>query len=41
MVFIDAASRRPRRINDQERAAWAPYVEAPVVFTRRGGRRQP
>jgi acyl-CoA thioester hydrolase len=27
---------RPRRINEHERAAWIPYVEEPVAFTRRG-----
>lgn len=26
IVFIDAASGRPRRINDAERAAWLPYL---------------
>ena len=32
MVFINAASQRPRRINEREREAWAPYIERPVVF---------
>jgi acyl-CoA thioester hydrolase len=36
MVIVDATTGRPRRINDLERAAWTPYVEEPVVFTRRG-----
>lgn len=36
MVFIDAASQRPRRINQREREAWVPYIEEPVVIgTRR------
>ena len=35
MVFIDVASQRPRRINERERSAWAPYIEDPVVFGRR------
>lgn len=36
LVFLDAESNRPRRIRDEERAAWAPYVEAPVVFRTHG-----
>lgn len=36
VVFIDTATQRPRRINDRERDAWAPYVEDPVAF--RGSR---
>ena len=36
IVLVDAATGRPRRINERERTAWAPYVEPPVVFTRRG-----
>ncbi|MFF2369536.1 acyl-CoA thioesterase [Agromyces sp. NPDC058110] len=35
IVLVDAASERPRRISELERAAWTPYVEAPVVFRRR------
>jgi acyl-CoA thioester hydrolase len=34
MVFVDAASGRPRRIADSERAAWEPYFEAPITFKR-------
>ncbi|WP_344755513.1 acyl-CoA thioesterase [Leifsonella bigeumensis] len=34
MVFIDAATQRPRRIADDERVAWEPYVGEPVVFKR-------
>lgn len=30
MVFLDAATNRPRRVTDAERAAWAPYIEPPV-----------
>lgn len=37
MVFIDAATNRPRRMTDAEREAWAPYVEEPPAFRR--GRR--
>lgn len=36
IVFLDAATNRPRRITADERAAWAPYLGAPVAF--RGGR---
>ncbi|HEU5223634.1 MAG TPA: thioesterase family protein [Candidatus Lumbricidophila sp.] len=32
IVLIDPTTQRPRRIRDIERAAWAPYLEAPVQF---------
>lgn len=35
VVLVDAATGRPRRITDRERAAWAPHVDAPVAFTKR------
>ena len=35
IVLVDAASERPRRINDTERAAWTPYLDAPITFARR------
>ena len=35
IVLVDAASGRPRRINDTERAAWTPYLDAPIEFARR------
>ena len=35
LVLVDAATERPRRINDTERAAWSPYLEEPVSFTKR------
>lgn len=35
IVLVDAASERPRRINDVERAAWTPYLDEPIVFSRR------
>ena len=35
IVLVDAATQRPRRISPEERAAWAPYAEAPVAFSRR------
>lgn len=37
VVFIDAATDRPRRLSASERAAWEPYLEEPVRF--RGSRR--
>ena len=36
IVLVDAATQRPRRINDREREAWSPYLEDPVEFTKRG-----
>ncbi len=35
LVMVTAATGRPQRIPDELRDAWAPYVEAPVVFARR------
>ncbi|MGO4691922.1 acyl-CoA thioesterase [Glaciibacter sp. 2TAF33] len=35
IVMVDAASERPRKINDIERAAWTPYLDEPVQFSRR------
>jgi len=35
IVLVDAASERPRRINDVERTAWTPYLDEPIVFARR------
>ncbi len=34
MVFIDAATQRPRRITEDERAAWTPYFGEPISFKR-------
>lgn len=34
VVMLDAASGRPRRLTDDERAAWEPYLEDPVPFRR-------
>ncbi|NEN06593.1 acyl-CoA thioesterase [Diaminobutyricibacter tongyongensis] len=36
IVLVDAATQRPRRISDHERAAWTPYVDEPVQFAKRG-----
>lgn len=36
LVMLDARTQSPRRIGPEERAAWEPYVEAPVPHRRRG-----
>ncbi|TQL47712.1 acyl-CoA thioester hydrolase [Homoserinimonas aerilata] len=36
LVFVDAASMRPRRIPDTVRAAWEPYLGDAVAFSQRG-----
>lgn len=36
IVVVDAATGSPRRIADDERAAWEAYLEEPVAFRRRG-----
>lgn len=35
LVFVDSATMRPRRITATERAAWLPFQEEPLRFTRR------
>ena len=35
LVLVNAATQKPRRISEAERAAWSPYLEDPVVFTAR------
>lgn len=35
IVLVDATTERPRRITDEERTAWAPYLDDPVVMRRR------
>ncbi|GAA4365772.1 acyl-CoA thioesterase [Agromyces bauzanensis] len=35
IVLVDAASERPRRISDAERAAWEPYLGERLAFRRR------
>lgn len=32
MVLVDRASGAPRRVSDEARAAWLPYIEEPVAF---------
>ncbi|WP_213815041.1 thioesterase family protein [Glaciihabitans sp. dw_435] len=36
LVMVTAATGRPQRITPDLRDAWAPYVEEPVTFTKRG-----
>ena len=36
LVMVTAATGKPQRITDDLREAWAPYVEEPVSFTKRG-----
>ena len=36
LVMVTAATGRPSRITDSLREVWAPYVEEPVQFTKRG-----
>jgi len=36
IVMVRADTGRPQRIADEQREAWAPYVEEPVAFTKRG-----
>jgi len=36
LVLVNAATGKPQRIGDDLREAWAPYIEEPVQFTKRG-----
>jgi acyl-CoA thioester hydrolase len=36
IVMVTAADGRPKRITDELREIWAPYVEESVTFTKRG-----
>jgi len=36
LVMVTAATGKPQRIAEELRTAWAPYVEEPVSFTKRG-----
>lgn len=38
LVLVDAATGRPRRITEEERAAWSELLDEPVAFRRRGRR---
>lgn len=35
VVLCDSTTMSPRRLSAEERAAWKPYVDEPLVFTRR------
>ncbi len=35
IALVDGKTMRPRRIRPEEKAAWLPYLDDPVVFTRR------
>lgn len=35
IVLVDAATERPRKINELERGAWTPYLEPAITFTRK------
>ena len=35
LVMVELATGRPQRMTDEQRAAWEPYVEEPVAFTKR------
>jgi acyl-CoA thioester hydrolase len=34
VVMVEAATGKPKRIDEEQRIAWAPYVEEPVTFRR-------
>jgi acyl-CoA thioester hydrolase len=36
LVLVNSASGQPQRIAEDLRNAWTPYVEEPLVFTKRG-----
>jgi acyl-CoA thioester hydrolase len=35
LVMVELATGRPQRMTDEQRAAWEPFVEAPVAFAKR------
>jgi acyl-CoA thioester hydrolase len=35
LVMVEVATGKPLRLDDEQRAAWEPYLEAPVVFGNR------
>ena len=35
IVLVEAETLTPRRISDEERSTWSPYLEDPVVFANR------
>ena len=36
LVLVDAETGRPRRLTDEQRAAWTPLLDDPIVYARRG-----
>ena len=36
IVLVDSATMRPRKIREREREAWAPFIEQPLQFSKRG-----
>ena len=36
LVMVDAQTGRPRRLTDEQRAAWTPLLGEPIAYTRRG-----
>ena len=36
LVMVNATTGKPQRIADSLREVWAPYLEAPITFTKRG-----
>jgi len=35
LVMVEVATGKPLRLDDEQRAAWEPYLEPPVVFGNR------
>ena len=35
LVMVEVSTGRPRRINDEQRAIWVPFLEEPVRFAKR------
>jgi acyl-CoA thioester hydrolase len=35
IVLVDSATGKPRRISEEERAAWSPFLDDPIVFANR------
>jgi acyl-CoA thioester hydrolase len=36
LVMVDAETGRPRRLTDEQREAWTPWLDEPIVYSRRG-----
>ena len=35
IVLVDSSTGKPRRISDEERTAWTPFLDDPIVFANR------